>query len=107
MKEKIVLNKFAQRLRKLRKAHKMSQEKLAEKADLSLTFVGYLERAEKNPTLTTLNKIAKALNMSPSELLTFPDDKRIKSSSSQTIAKAAELLETALNMADEFKKKNS
>jgi transcriptional regulator with XRE-family HTH domain len=105
MKEKIVLNKFAQRLRKLRKAHKMSQEKLAEKADLSLTFIGYLERAEKNPTLTTLNKIAKALNMSPSELLVFPDDKRIRSSSSQTIAKAAELLEITLDMVEGHRRK--
>lgn len=37
----------------------------------------------------------------------FPDDKKIKSASSELLAKAAELLEAALNMVKEFREKNT
>ena len=47
----------------------MSQEKLAEKADLHHNYVGELERGEKAATIDTLVKIAKALGVRPSELL--------------------------------------
>ena len=105
MKEKTVLQKFAKRMRELRKMKKMSQEKLAEKADVSLTFVGYLERAEKNPTLTTLGKIAKALDISLSEFLGFPDDKKITDVDAQTIDKAVKILKQALKEAEGYKNK--
>jgi len=104
MKEKNVLQKFARRMRELRKMKKMSQEKLAEKADISLTFIGYLERAEKNPTLTTLNKIAKALDMSLSEILGFSDDKKISHADTQTLDKAIKILTQAVTEAEEYKK---
>lgn len=41
----------------------MSQEKLAEKADLNRNYIGEIERAEKKITLETLWKIAKALGV--------------------------------------------
>lgn len=47
----------------------MSQERLAEKADLHHNFVGELERGEKAATIDTLVKIAKALGVHPSDLL--------------------------------------
>lgn len=47
----------------------MSQEKLAEKADLNRNYVGEVERADKNITLETLEKIAKALGVRVRDLL--------------------------------------
>ena len=82
-----ILVKLARRIRHLRKVHKLSQEKLAEKADLHPTFVGNIERAEKNPTITSLEKIARAFNIPLTELLTFPDDQKIVHANTQCCVK--------------------
>lgn len=103
MKKMTILQKFAKRIKDLRKLNKMSQEKLAEKADLSPTYVGNLERAEQNPTLTSLDKIAEAFNISLAELLNFPDDKRVKSAKPELLNKAAELLKITLDMVQGYK----
>ena len=50
-------------IRAERKKAKLSQEKLAEKADLNRNYIGEIERAEKKITLETLWKVAKALNL--------------------------------------------
>jgi len=63
------LDSFAKSLQKIRKDRGLSQEKLAELANLHRTYVSGLERAQRNPTLTTLTKIAKALSMKVSTLL--------------------------------------
>lgn len=97
------LKKFAKRLRQLRKLNKMSQEKLAEKANLSLTYISNIERAEQNPTLTSLEKIAKAFNITLAELLSFPDDKKIMDANSEDINKVIELLKDAIDMAKRYK----
>jgi len=47
----------------------LSQEKLAEKTGLNRNYVGEIERAEKNITLETLQKIAKALDVRVGDLL--------------------------------------
>ena len=47
----------------------MSQERLAEKADLHHNYVGELERGEKAASIDSLIKIAKALGVRPSDLL--------------------------------------
>lgn len=51
-----------------RRAH-LSQEQLAEKTDLTTNYIGEVERAEKKITLETLEKIAKALGVKISDLL--------------------------------------
>jgi transcriptional regulator with XRE-family HTH domain len=48
-------------VRAKRKKARLSQEQLAEKADLTRNYIGDIERAEKKITLETLAKIAKAL----------------------------------------------
>jgi transcriptional regulator with XRE-family HTH domain len=50
-------------VRKSRKAAKLSQEKLAEKADLSTVFISRIERGIESPSLDNLLKIAKALGV--------------------------------------------
>lgn len=66
-KEKILL-KFGERIRKFRKENGLSQEQLAFKAGLHRTYVGMIERAEKNITLINIEKIAIALNVTIKEL---------------------------------------
>lgn len=52
-----------------RKKARLSQEKLAEKADLTLNYIGQVERAEKKITLETLWRIAKALKVRVRDLV--------------------------------------
>ncbi|MFO5439425.1 MAG: helix-turn-helix domain-containing protein [Dolichospermum sp.] len=67
MKE-IVLIKFGQKIRQERLKQNLSQEELAEKANLHRTYIGMIERAEKNITLINIEKISNALGVSISEL---------------------------------------
>ena len=56
--------KFGKKVRELRIAKKLSQEQLAHLADVHRTYIGMIERAEKNITLVNIEKIAKALEVS-------------------------------------------
>ena len=66
---KNTLKKFGKRVREERIKQKLSQEQLAEKADVHRTYIGMIERAEKNLTLKNIEKIAKALKVSISDLM--------------------------------------
>ena len=65
-----ILNRVGARIRELRCKKGLSQEALAHNADLHRTYIGMVERAEKNITLLSLEKISKALQVSVCELLT-------------------------------------
>ena len=56
-------------IRKIREDKGLSQEKLAELADLHRTYIGQIERGEKNIGLRNLEKIAKALGVHIKDLL--------------------------------------
>lgn len=58
-----ILELFGQRVREQRQKLGLSQEKLAEKAGVHRTYIGMVERAEKNITLTNIEKIAKVLEV--------------------------------------------
>jgi transcriptional regulator with XRE-family HTH domain len=60
---------MAMRLKTLRKARGMSQEALAERAGISRTYLARLETARQDPTLSTLEKLAKALKVPIEKLL--------------------------------------
>jgi transcriptional regulator with XRE-family HTH domain len=64
-----ILKKFGERVRELRKQRDISQEELAHRADLHRTYIGMIERAEKNVTLLNIEKIANALEVKVSEML--------------------------------------
>ena len=66
--QKDILIFFGQNVKKYRIEKGLSQEKLAEMADLHRTYIGMIERAEKNITLVNIYKIARALNMEISML---------------------------------------
>jgi transcriptional regulator with XRE-family HTH domain len=61
--------RLGQVLRKQRHALGLSQEGLAEKADLHWTYIGGIERGERNVSLLNIVKIARALGITPSRLL--------------------------------------
>jgi len=73
MNKKAILILFGEKVRKLRKEQRLSQEELSFKADLHRTYIGMIERAEKNITLLNVEKIAKALNVDIKKL--FENDK--------------------------------
>lgn len=60
---------FAANVRRLRLDLRISQEELAEAAGVHRTYVGMLERAEKNVTIYNIERIAIALGVSPDTLL--------------------------------------
>jgi transcriptional regulator with XRE-family HTH domain len=57
-------------IRRRREAVRLSQEKLAELADVHRNYIGLVERGDQNLTVETLVRIAKALNCRSSALLT-------------------------------------
>ncbi len=59
---------LARRIRELRTERKWSQEDLAEACGLHRTYVGDVERGERNVSVDNIEKIAKALEVPVSEL---------------------------------------
>ncbi len=59
-----ILKLFGERVRNFRKAQGLSQEELAERADLHHTYIGGVERGERNLSLKSVEKIACALKTS-------------------------------------------
>lgn len=64
-----ITNAFGKALRDQRVKAGLTQEQLGLEADLRRTFVSLLELGQQQPTITTIFKLAKALNLSPSELI--------------------------------------
>lgn len=66
--KKDVLVKFGQKVRKERADLGLSQEELAARAGVHRTYIGMIERAEKNITLENIERVAKALSVTPKQL---------------------------------------
>jgi transcriptional regulator with XRE-family HTH domain len=63
----------ADNVRRLRREAQQSQEELAERAELHRTYVGSIERAERNLSLDNIERLALALRVEPADLLKRPD----------------------------------
>lgn len=63
-----ILARFGKRIRELRLLKNISQEELGELAGLHRTYIGMIERGERNITLKNLEKIAKAFDMNIEEI---------------------------------------
>jgi len=59
---------IGERLRALRINAGLTQERLAERADLHTTYIGQLERGEKNATIESICKLARALQVAPAQI---------------------------------------
>ena len=67
MKENILV-RFGRKVREHRLSLGLSQEDLAERADVHRTYIGMIERAEKNITLVNIEKVARALDIKIKDL---------------------------------------
>lgn len=63
--------KFGQRVRELREAKHLSQEDLAFRAGVHRTYLGGIERGERNPSLRNIAALAKALGVKLPDLFHF------------------------------------
>ncbi len=59
---------FGENVRRLRQAKLLSQESFAESCDLHRTYIGSIERGERNVSVENIIKIARALGVHPSKL---------------------------------------
>ncbi|MHB8277403.1 MAG: helix-turn-helix domain-containing protein [Candidatus Humimicrobiaceae bacterium] len=69
--KKEILIKFGNKIRSERLKQNLSQEAFADKAGVHRTYIGMVERAEKNVTLLTIEKLAGTLGIPISELMKF------------------------------------
>ena len=69
-----ILIRFGKAVRVLRNELKISQEDFAERAGLHRTYISDLERGKRNVSLENIERLAKALNLSVSELLQRVDE---------------------------------
>lgn len=69
MAKKAVLLQFGKAVREFRKTAGISQEELAERTEIHRTYIGGIERGERNPTWLMITRIAKALGISATELV--------------------------------------
>ena len=65
-----ILKKFGERVRQLRKARGFSQQSFAAACGLDRTYIGGIERGERNVALRNIEMIARTLGLSVSELTT-------------------------------------
>ena len=75
MADSLLIEQFGRRIRELRIGRGLSQEKLAELTGFHRTYIGMVERGERNISLSNLGVFAKAFEMSAGELLTFRQER--------------------------------
>lgn len=85
-------NEIGQRIRNYRIQLKLSQEELAEKCGLHPTYIGQVERGEKNATLESISKIATGLNIALSTL--FESIEEIAATEPSCAAQAFRLIQS-------------
>jgi transcriptional regulator with XRE-family HTH domain len=64
-----IVERFASNLRRERLARRMTQEELADAAELHRTHISLLEQSKRDPKLTTIAKLADGLDTTPGQLL--------------------------------------
>lgn len=72
-KTKVINELFGQKVRFMRMSKGLSQEELGHQSGLHRTYIGQIERAEKNITLQNIYKIANTFDIEVKELLDFGD----------------------------------
>jgi transcriptional regulator with XRE-family HTH domain len=66
-----ISNKVGEKIRQLRQEKGLKQEEFAELAGIDYSYLNQLENGKRNPTVEMLDKIAKALDTTPENLLSF------------------------------------
>lgn len=71
MLNQVLIEEFGKRIRQLRTERNLSQEQLAELTGFHRTYIGMVERGERNPSLSNVGVFANAFQLSLSELFEF------------------------------------
>ncbi len=74
---KFLLKEFGARIRQLRTQENLSQEQLSFKTGFHRTYIGMIERGERNISLTNMAIFAKAFNLTIDELVKFNNSKEL------------------------------
>jgi len=75
MKINLVQQRFGERLRELRQSAGFTQEELADAAELDRSYVGSVERGERNLSIENVCRLAAAIRVSPADLFSWWGDK--------------------------------
>ncbi len=67
-------SRFGDAVRRARTAAGLTQEDLADRAGLDRSYIGGVERGDRNPTLTVIEKIAQGLGLTLAELFSYSAD---------------------------------
>ncbi|OMC70428.1 transcriptional regulator [Paenibacillus odorifer] len=93
--DKEILKLVGIRIRALRKERNLSQEALGERGGFHFSYIGQIERGEKNVSLLNLNKIAEALEVNLIQLFAYLDEDFMVTSSEINIQDIVSMLRTA------------
>lgn len=93
--DKEILKLVGTRIRALRKERGLSQEALGEKGGFHFSYIGQIERGEKNVSLLNLNKIAESLEVNLIQLFVYLDEYSIVTSAESDIQDIVALLRDA------------
>jgi len=69
-----IMERFSKRVRDMRQLRGISQEQLALKAGINVSFLGQIERGTKKPTIDTIDKLLDALDISYQDFFDFESD---------------------------------
>ena len=83
--ENYILHEFGKTIKSLRNSLELSQEDFADKCGFHRTYIGQIERGERNPSLKSIEVFAKTLKMSLSQL--FAKCEQLKNSTKKAIRK--------------------
>jgi len=72
----VLQKELGKRIAELRRARKLTQEKLAEALDCSVEFISLVERGVNAPSVASLEKFAKILKVEVKDLFTFGEKQR-------------------------------
>jgi transcriptional regulator with XRE-family HTH domain len=75
---------FGKKIKAIRRSREMTQERLAELSGLSLQYIGEIERGTRNPSLTSMESLATALDLPIAELFNL-DEFRLSPEEMRTI----------------------
>ena len=64
---------FGKKIKSIRRARDITQEKLADLSGLSLQYIGEIERGRRNPSLTSVEQLSKALDIPMAELFSLEE----------------------------------
>ncbi|MFI5362530.1 MAG: helix-turn-helix domain-containing protein [Elusimicrobiota bacterium] len=88
-----IYEKIGRRIREIRKGQELSLEDLADRAGLTASYLGQVERFERKASLLTVGKIAAALDVSPAAFHSFGKESRDKRTQTSFSRRAVRVLD--------------